>query len=56
MKKKWEKTLLQSQELKVAKKKKKNLSTLWLETMERQFWAFSNETKVSLVRIGDRQC
>ena len=41
---------MQSLELKAAKKK---LSASWLETMERQFWAFFDETKVGLFRIGD---
>ena len=51
MKKEWEEPFLQSQESKAVRK----LSASWLETTERQFWAFSDETKVGLVGTDDDQ-
>ena len=49
MKKEWGEPFLQSQESKAARK----LLALWLETTERQFWAFFDETKVGLIEIDD---
>ena len=44
---------MQSQESKAAKK----LSMSWLETIEKQFWALFDETKVGLIGIDDdRRC
>ena len=40
---------MQSQESKATRK----LSASWLETTERQFWAFSDETKVGLIGTDD---
>ena len=51
MKKEWGEPFLQSQESKAVRK----LSASWLETTERQFWAFSDETKVGLVGTDDDQ-